>query len=358
MGKERKSKGRAVLLVLNYNAKPFLKNCLESMLRQTYQPLEVWVIDNASVDGSANFVREHFPRVKLLVNRINYGVGRGFNDAVKKALKSFDYIGLLDTDIKLDRNWLKEAIGTLEKNPEAEICNSLTLNWDGTKVDNIGGTITNFFAGSSAGFLGDLPTKKIPRKYRTKEFPVLFVVATGMLTRASTFRKFGFYDEDYFVYFEDIDFGWRVSVGGGEVLCNPRAVVYHYGHGSKVTKNISLKLLKQTEINLLATYIKNLSTLTAVFVLPLVFLSRLIGSLFYLPISPKITIAKLEGLINFLAKLLTGKYHQQRKFIAKIRKRNDLEVLSLNPTPIVSFSPIFSTMKTWLKTIRDVYSDS
>ena len=158
------------------------------------------------------------------------------------------------------------------------------------------------------------------------------------------------------MYFEDIDFSWRVLLGGGKILCNPQAVAYHYGHGSKPSKEISLKLLKQTELNLLATYFKNLSSLTFILILMPLLVIRILASLLYLPISPKITLAKISGICLFLVKLFSGKYREQRAFVSRLRKSTDSQVLSLNPTSLFSFTPLVSVMVRWFSLIGKVYN--
>lgn len=355
MRKGNKDK-KVALLVLNYNSKPFLKNCVCSLIRQDYNSFEVFVIDNASTDGSPNFVKKIFPRIRLIETPKNFGVGKGFNEIIKKISKDFDYIGLFNPDIKVDKNWLRESVSTLNNYPEAEICASLVLDWQGKKIDTAGGRIINFLAGVFGGFLGGLSFKNVPLAYKKKEFPVFFGVITAMLVRTSTFKKFGFFDEDYFMYFEDVDFSWRVLLGGGKIYCNPKAIIYHYGHGSRPKKTLSLKLLKQTETNLLATYFKNLSPLFFLFIfLPLIFI-RVLASFLYLPISPKITLAKISGICLFFIRIFSGKYWKQQKFVFFIRKLTDFQVLALNPNSLFSFAPLFLMMSSWFSLIGKVYN--
>lgn len=350
-----KNKKTVALLVLTYNCEKLIKECLGSILNQNYKNFQVFVIDNCSTDKTVFLIKKYYPQVKLIENPKNFGVGKGFNETIKAVLKKFDYICFFNHDVKSEKNCLKELVNTLNNHPEVEICTSLTLDWKGEKVDNAGGTIVNLFSGIISGFLGDLQAKEIPSQYRKDEFPVLFGIATAMLVRPSAFEKFGFYDEDYFMYFEEIDFSWRVVLGGGKILCNPKAIAYHYGHGAKVSKKISLKVLQQTETNLLATYVKNLSLSSLIIVLPVLLFIRLFMSLFYLPISPKITWRKISGIKAFLGKLFSGQYRKQRKFVSRIRKLSDCQVFSLNPTPIVSFKPIFSFMGNWFKTVNKIY---
>lgn len=347
---------KTAFLILNYNARPFLRDCLNSMLDQKDDDFEVFLVDNSSTDDSIDFVKKNYPQVKVIANYKNFGVGKGFNNVIKRVLEEFDYIGLFNPDIKVDKNWLKESVKTLEDYPEAEICAGLILDWKGKKIDTAGGTIINFLTGVFGGFLGNLPIKNVPLVYKKKEFPVFFGVVTAMLVRTSAFKKFGFFDEDYFMYFEDIDFSWRVLLGGGKIYCNPKAVVYHYGHGTNPKKRLSLKLLKQTEINLLATYFKNLSPLFFLLVFVPLVVIRVLASFLYLPISPKITLAKISGICLFPTRLLFGQYRKQKIFVSYIRKLTDSQVLALNPTSLFSFISLVSMMSHWFDLIGKIYN--
>ncbi len=343
------------LLVLNYNCRPFLQECLDSLLSQNYGNFEIFFIDNSSTDDSVVFVKKNYPQIKIMENKENVGVGRGFNEVIRKIRNDFSYIGLFNSDIKVDKDWLGESVGTLERNPEPEICAGLNFDWGGNVVDSAGGVIVNLLAGVFGGFLGDLPVDQIPSRYRKTEFPVFFAVVTAMLVRADVFTTTGLFDEDYFMYFEDIDFSWRVLLGGGKIFCNPRARAYHYGHGSKPGKDISVKVHGSTETNLLATYFKNLSLLSLILVLPPLVLIRTIASFFYLFVSPRLTWGKLSGIFLFVSRLFSPRLWRKRQRAQKRRKLNDRQVFKNNPQLLFSVRPLLKFILPWFKAIRKIY---
>ena len=347
----------AALLVLNYNCQSFLKDCLDSLLDQTGNSFQIFFIDNASIDGSVGYVKANYPQVKIVENRENVGVGRGFNEVIKEVAKGFDYIGLFNPDIKVDRDWLSESLGTLEKHSEAEICAGLIFDWEGEKVDTAGGTITNFLAGVFGGFWGSRPVGELPPRYREKEFPVFFGLVTAMLTRADAFERFGFFDEDYFMYFEDIDFSWRILLGGGQVLCNPQAVVYHYGHGSQPKKDAYLKIFQKAETNLLITYFKNLSLPVLALVLPPLVLARVLLSFLYLRTSFKITMSKCAGVFQFLVALFSVELWKKRRVVQTQRVLSDFWVLKRNPSPLLAVRPLINILLPWVRRVNEVYAD-
>jgi len=347
---------KVALVVLNYNCQPFIKSCLNSLLRQKYKNKKVFFIDNHSSDASVSYVQKHYPQVILIKNKKNFGIGKGFNVVIKKVINDFDYFGLFNTDIKADKNWLYQLIDTFSQNPNIEVANGLTFNWQGDLVDNAGGTIINFFNGIIGGFLDSQTTKNLPLKYKNHVYPVFFSLITGMLVKTSAFKKVGFFAEDYFMFCEEFDFCWRVLLTGSKVICNPKATMRHYTYHEKRNKIIVAKILKLTETNLLATYYKNLSSVGLLTVFPILIMARFFMAVIYIAIVPKVAFLKTEGIALFFKNLFRGKYHQSRRLNLKIRKLSDQQILSVNPTNIFNIKTIFNLALSWFKTVYKDYS--
>jgi GT2 family glycosyltransferase len=315
----------------------------------------IFVIDNASVDDSLGCL-SNFPRVRLIRNADNIGVGAGFNVGIEQALnEGFDLIGLFNPDVCLAPTWLEEGAATLDRRPHADICASFSITRDGRHVDTAGGMILNLPAGVFGGYLGGTEVSKVPLHVREREFPVLFGLLTAMLVRGAAFKRLGFLEPSFFMYFEDIDFSWRVRLGGGEVWCNPLAVVHHEGHGSSKSKAIELKVLRRTETNLLCTCWRNLQPWTLAALLPCLIVIRLAGSLCYLPVSPRITLGKMQGVTSFLGWLFTTRKDGSRKQIQRLRKCSDLAVLRSNPGPLFSMRWPLRLAAKWLAAVRSAY---
>lgn len=353
-----KDAGSVAILILNYNSKPFLTDCLTSIAAQNYRNFTVFLIDNHSTDGSVELVREKFPETKIIQNPDNYGFGKGFNQGIKKVYRDFDYIALLNPDVRLDKNWLEESIITFKNRPRAMISSGLVLDWYGGVIESAGGMIVNFPMGIFGGMLGDTYLKDLPEPYRTAEHKVFCAIANVILVRSNAFIDFGLFDESYFMYFEDIDFSWRVLLNGKEIWFNPKAVIYHYGHGAKKTEFIQLKIASVTETNLLATYFKNLSSLMLILTLPVLLFVRFFLSFIYCFTSPKVTPIKLKGIGIFLLNVIVGKYAEQRRAVQKLRKLNDFEVLSLNPGSLFSFTAPMKSLFPWSGWVRKVHSQA
>lgn len=348
--------GRAALLVLNYNALRFVDDCYASLSRQTYGRYEILLLDNASQDGSADRVAARFPQVRVIRNGANLGVGGGFNPGIRLALEEgFDYIALLNPDICLDPAWLSECVASLERHPQAGICASQSLEADGTRIDSAGGAIYNLPAGVFGGCRGGWSVADLSDAERNEDFPVFFGLLTAMLVRRQAFERCGLLAEEFFMYFEDIDFSWRVLLSGSEIWCAPRALLRHVGHGTTKSRAIELRILTQTEGNLLATLWRNLSVSSLAWVLPCLVLIRLAGSGLYLFISPRMAWGKFRAVWIALGAAIAGKHRAARAQAQSLRVRRDAEVLRLNPMPLVSFGTPLRQCGAWLRAVRSAY---
>ena len=99
------------VVLLNWNGQQVVEKCLKSLQKQTYSPLEVIVVDNASTDGSAELVKKGFPEVKLIVNKTNLGFGGGNNVGIR--VSQGKYVMMLNNDTRLDPKCIEELKGSL-----------------------------------------------------------------------------------------------------------------------------------------------------------------------------------------------------------------------------------------------------
>ena len=236
------------LVVLNWNGKAFLSDCLESLLKLDYPPekLEIILADNGSEDGSAEYVREEFPGVKLVALDRNHGFAEGNNLAAEQARG--DWVGFLNNDMHVPADWLRQLVAPLEARPGVVCLASKILNWDGSAVDFVGGGVN--FQGH-----GFQPDHGLPRSDHDVARPLLFACGGAMLVRADCYRELGGFDPDYFAFFEDVDLGWRLNLLGYDVWYTPAAVAYHHHHGT-AAKVPPFKLRTLYERNALYTIYK------------------------------------------------------------------------------------------------------
>jgi GT2 family glycosyltransferase len=216
---------RVSLIVLNWNGRTHLETCLGSLQALDYpgEKLELILCDNGSKDGSADLVRSRFPDVRLIRLDRNYGFAEGNNRAVGAA--SGEWIGFLNNDMRVDRNWLNNLLLPLKDQPNLACIGSRILNWDGSAIDFIGGGV-NF---EGHGFQLDHGEPSSPHDRSRR---VLFACGGAMVIRSDVYRDSGGFDDDYFAFFEDVDLGWRLNLLGYDVWYTSGASVYHKHHGT------------------------------------------------------------------------------------------------------------------------------
>ena len=238
------------VLVINYNGKHFLKVCLGSLEKQTYRNYQVYIVDNASTDGSIEYVKQHFPWVKIIVFSENLGFAKAYNEAT--SMINADYAVFLNNDTKVDANWLSELVKSALEDESVVVVGSKILFYDRPNIlQHAGAKITPIGGGVDVGqYEVDV------EKYNKRGFAGA-VCGAAMLVRKDEFLKLGGFDDDLFAYFEDIDFCWRVWLQGFKVTYVPSAVVFHrFGGSWGPRKNPNRLFLGQR--NRLMNIIKNL----------------------------------------------------------------------------------------------------
>ena len=304
----------ASIIIVSFNGKNLMEDCLSSIYKQTYRNFEIIVVDNASIDGSADFIKSKYPKVRLIRNKVNLGFVGANNIGFKKA--KGDYIVLLNQDTVVHKDWLKELInGVSKKNVGA--CQSKIVFFNKRNVINTSGTITNYLG---FGWCGDYnkPDKGL------EEAEITFPSGSSVIFRKEVLNKTGLFDENFFMYYEDSDLGWRIRLMGYKITRAPLSVMYHKYkfESNKKRFNQIIKGHKKIfyhERNRILTLIKNYETKTLLLILPM-FLFVELGLLFYSLLSNWF-LEKLEGYYWILRN--TNKIIKERKQIQRIRKVKD-----------------------------------
>jgi GT2 family glycosyltransferase len=213
----------ASVVIPNWNGKELLAPCLRSLYAQDFGDFETILVDNGSHDGSIEFVRDHFPRVKI----IGFKENRGFCAAVNAGILAADgrYIALLNNDTEVDRSWLKELVAALESDPQlGSVASKVLFHFDPQTVNSAGDEFSVFGVPYQRRWMsGDCDDFNEPRY-------VFSACGAAALYRRELFEKIGFFDEIFFAYQEDVDLGFRSQLAGYKCLYVPTAVVYHKYH--------------------------------------------------------------------------------------------------------------------------------
>ena len=238
------------VVVLNYNGLHHLEDCFVSLMHLEYpvDKLELILVDNGSKADPTPFIERRFPRVKVLVNSRNLGFAEGSNVGARAAAGR--YVAFLNNDTRVHPEWLTHLVTSVSRSPDVVCAGSRILNWEGDRVDFIGGELAFYGHGFQEAF-GSPETDSC-----RKEREVLFACGGAMLIERQVFLDAGGFDPDYFAFFEDIDLGWRLWVLGHRVVLQPASVVYHKHHGTAGKLPAEWKYVMY-ERNALYTIIKN-----------------------------------------------------------------------------------------------------
>lgn len=203
-----------------------MEDCLQSLLRQTYRSFSITLVDNGSTDGSAEFVSGRFPEVRVIALTENLGFAEANNCALKDL--TTPYAALLNNDAVADPVWLASLVEALEQTKEAGFAASKMLCHDRPEViDRCGDGYTRAGAALLRG------RGEPSGQYGRREW-IFGACAGAALYRSSMLTDVGFFNEDFFLLYEDVDLSFRAQLKGYKCLYVPEAVVYHKGSGSLI----------------------------------------------------------------------------------------------------------------------------
>ena len=297
------------IIVVNWNGKEFLCDCLTSLLSQTYWNYEIILVDNGSTDGSPDYVLNNFPSVKIVRNTQNEGFGRACNKGIR--CSKGEYIATLNNDMQLDECWLEELIKPLQ-NEKVAVTVAKALFFDCRDKVNCAGGAVNFLGFSFPKHFNE--NIDIDLKHETTEY------AQGGLCciKREVLDEVGLFDEDFFMYFEDIDLSFRIRMAGYELALAPKSIAYHKWDFKRMRDK-----LYYIEKNRVQFLIKNYSLKTLLLVSPAFFITEM-GVLLH-SLKGGWFFKKIRSYLEILKSL--PKLSRQRKELQKRRKLKDSQVM-------------------------------
>lgn len=247
---------KIAVVILNWNGKKFLEEFLPNIIEYSSPYAEVIVADNASSDDSVEFMKTHFPNIRVIINSENGGFSKGYNDALKQI--DADYYCLLNSDIEVTPNWIEPVIKLMETDERIAVCQPKLRSFHEPEKFE--------YAGAAGGFIdkygypfcrGRLFTDMETDHGQYDDVREVFW-ATGacMFVKANLYHKYGGLDEDFFAHMEEIDFCWRMKNAGYKIMYCPDSVVFHVGGGT-LPKKSSRKTYLNFRNNIMLLY-KNL----------------------------------------------------------------------------------------------------
>lgn len=215
-------KPSVAVVIPSWNAVDEIGACLDSLRSQTLKH-RVYVVENGSTDGSADFIAEKYPEVDLLVQPRNLGFAGGVNVGIRQAMEhGAKYIALFNNDAIADKNWLKRLVSSMESYDNVGVVACALLNGDGTKFDSSGDCYSSW----GLAFPRDRDVEV--SKSKAKSGYIFSASGGASLYRVEALREVGLFDEDFFAYYEDVDISFRMQLTGWKVRLNTDARALHY----------------------------------------------------------------------------------------------------------------------------------
>lgn len=306
------------IIIVNWNGKENLRECLESLSKIDYSNYEVILVDNGSIDESVFLVRSQFPKVTIVESGKNLGFAGGNNLGYQKS--KGEYVLFLNNDTLVTRNFLGNLVDFIKERKDLAIIQpKILFHRPGTALHHKINSIGSFLLRS--GFLYHLDYGKKDTK---RELPYEIFSAYGacFLARRSVIKKVGLFDPDYFAYFEETDLCHRVWLAGYKIMILPNVIIYH--KGAKTAEKLPTAFIQYHSFkNRIASFFKNLDAgnLIKIFIPHLVLCETV--SIVYLLIGKADYFVAIQRAIFWNVLSIEKMVKERKKVQNKIRKVQD-----------------------------------
>jgi hypothetical protein len=218
------SRSNVAVIIINWKLKEETLACIRSVEQSIY-PCRIIIVDNGSDDGSVEYFQEYVPHIELISLPTNIGFGRACNHAIRLALKSVDcqYVWLLNNDAVIAPDALKALLDAAEQHPEAGILGPKIYYHDRPDTFWYAGARRRRYVLAAA----DTGRGQVDRGQFESVREVDYVFGTAMLIRREVFEIVGSFDEQFFLYLEDLDQCLMAQQAGFRLLFAPKARIWH-----------------------------------------------------------------------------------------------------------------------------------
>lgn len=302
------------VVLVSYNSEGYIKDCLSSLKKQTYKNFKTILVDNNSSDNSIKLAKKLCPKIRIIKNKKNLGFAGGNNIGIKNAFrnKKTKYAICLNIDTKLDKDWLRKLVKVAEENENVGSVQSKVLLYNKPSKINTAGNEVNFLG---VGYCGNY-LRESSTQIKIKQ--IAYSSGSSVLYSRQALEDVGLFDEDFFMYQEDLDLSWRLALKGYKNLLSPKSIVYHKYCFSKAKYKFYY-----LEKNRLIVLLKNYSIKTILLISPIGIFFEL-GMIFY-SIFNHFFIEKMKSYFSFILNL--PKTIKKRKHIQKTRELPDREII-------------------------------
>lgn len=253
------------VIIVNWNGKHWLEGCLSTLSKVTYKNIEWIIVDNASTDGSSEWIKKRYPKTILLVNSENLGFSHANNLGYKKA--KGDFILFLNNDTKVKPDFITQLLKPFASDPMiGGVQSKILLMDDHSRLDSIGAFLT------PTGFLYHNHLGGHDKPELNNQIDLYTAKGASMMFRRDVLKKIEvdgwIFDPAYFAYFEETDLCHRIWLAGYRIVYVYKAVIYHK-LGATSIKLVSSWVQFNSYKNRINSYIKNFGLLNFILILPL-----------------------------------------------------------------------------------------
>ena len=236
------------IIIVNYNGQKYLEKLVDSVYALNYPQdrLEIILVDNGSTDSSMSFVNEKYPAVVQILNDKN-NFTRALNRAVDAS--NGEFVGLLNNDMSVDAEWLIELVTMLQEHPRAGCAGGKIMFTDRKTINSVGHERLPDFYYQDKGF------REIDKGQYDRLCEAEGICGGAILYRRACLDDIGPFDEDYIMYFEDVDMAYRCKEKKWSIMYTPKSIVYHVFHGSSGGSNLAYLLCNRNRFFLLARHL-------------------------------------------------------------------------------------------------------
>lgn len=311
------------VIIVNWNSREDLKECLESFLKRVKYPnYEIILVDNASKDDSVSFVKKNFPKVKIVQSGSNLGFAGGNNLGFEKSKGK--YVLFLNNDTVISEDFLSPLVAFMERREDVGIIQPRILfHRPGLPLHHKVNSVGSFLLKS--GFLYHLDYGKTD-KDKSSSYEVFSAYGACFLARKNVIDKVGLFDPIYFAYFEETDLCHRVWLSGLKVMALTDVVIYH--KGAKTAAKLPTAFIQYHSFkNRLFTYLKNFDNVNLMKIfIPHLLICEVTSLLYLFVKKPDYSLAIQKAIFWNISNL--GRIRKERKKVQKsIRKIADKEFI-------------------------------
>lgn len=243
------------IVICNFNKIDYLKGCLETLYKSAFKNLsyDVIIVDNASTDGSSEYVKKNYPDIILLQNEINTGGSGGFDRGIRFAVeKEYEYIALLDNDILLEENTIINLVEYIKNNPQVGVVGSKICTMDNPDILQEMGSFIDF----ENKFNIYTPLKSHKDDDSLPDVVICdYVPACCLVTTREVLNKVGSFNIEHFIYWDDMDWCTRVKRMGWEIHAINNSRVFHKMGAANHTNTFGVYYFERNRILFFLKYL-------------------------------------------------------------------------------------------------------